>query len=46
MSAEDFIRGLYRKGYLGAQDMVERLSRLQLLKEGELKPNLDVKKGT
>lgn len=43
-SAEDFIRGLYRKGYLSAQEMENRLTRLQLLKDGELKPNLDAKK--
>lgn len=44
-SAEDFIRSLYRKGYLKAQEMEGRLSQLQLLKGGELKPKLVDTKG-
>ena len=39
--AEDFIRRLYRKGYLGAQEMEDRLAKLQLLMDGALRPNLD-----
>jgi 5-methylcytosine-specific restriction endonuclease McrA len=37
--AEDFIRGLYRKGHLQAKEMEVSLSRLQLLLDGELRPN-------
>jgi len=40
MSAEDFIRSLYRGGYFYAQEFESRLARLQLLKNGELKPDL------
>ncbi len=42
MSAEDFIRSLYRGGYFDAQEFESRLVRLQLLKDGELKPKLVV----
>jgi len=44
--AEDFIRGLYRKGYLQAGEMEDRLSRLQLLRDGQLRPNLGLTKAT
>ena len=39
-SAEDFLRDLYRSGHLNAKEMEHRLSRLELLRNGELKPNL------
>jgi hypothetical protein len=44
MSAEDFIRSLYRGGYFDAQEFESRLARLLLLKNGELKPDLIVTK--
>jgi 5-methylcytosine-specific restriction endonuclease McrA len=38
--AEDFIRVLYRNGYLNDIDFEQRLVNLQLLKSGELKPDI------
>ena len=38
--AEDFLRGLYREGYLSSEDFEDRLAALQLLRSGELKPSL------
>jgi HNH endonuclease len=38
---DEFLRGLYREGYLSAEEFESRLSDLQLLKNGELKPTLD-----
>jgi hypothetical protein len=39
MSAEDFLRSLYRDQYLSAEDFDGRITALQRLKIGELKPN-------
>lgn len=38
MPAEDFIRKLYREGYLNQTEFDERVLHLQRLKAGELKP--------
>ena len=38
--AEDFLRTLYRAGYLTEVDFEQRLLALQMLKNGELKPNV------
>lgn len=40
ISAEDFLRVLYRGGYLTDADFEQRLKCLQLLKSGELKPEI------
>jgi hypothetical protein len=39
--ADEFLRGLYREGYLNSEEFESRLSALQLLRSGELKPILD-----
>jgi hypothetical protein len=39
--ADEFLRGLYREGYLGTEEFEGRLSVLQLLRTGELKPTLN-----
>lgn len=39
-SAEDFLRRLFREGYLGEAEFQDRLHNLALLKAGELKPPL------
>ncbi len=41
LSANDFIRKLFRDGFLSASEMEERLLQLSRLKAGELKPPLD-----
>jgi len=41
-SADDWLRTLYRDGYLGTPEFEERLSHLQQLKAGLLKPSLKV----
>lgn len=38
--AEDFLRVLYRSGYLTEVDFEQRLLSLQMLKDGELKPDI------
>ncbi|MDT7809544.1 MAG: hypothetical protein QOJ70_3357 [Acidobacteriota bacterium] len=38
---DEFLRGLYREGYLSDEEFENRLSDLQLLKSGELKPILN-----
>lgn len=38
---DEFLRGLYRNGYLSAEEFESRLSALQLLRSGELKPILN-----
>lgn len=38
---DDFLRGLYRDGYLSSEEFESRLSALQLLRNGELKPILN-----
>ena len=40
MLAEDFLRILYRNGFLSDADFEQRLVALQLLKQGELKPEI------
>lgn len=37
---EEFLRDLYRDGYLGTEDFDRRLAALQLLRNGDLKPNV------
>jgi len=37
---EEFLRDLYRDGYLGTEDFDRRLATLQLLRNGDLKPNV------
>lgn len=39
-SAEDFLRTLFRDGYLSEKELQDRLHKLVQLKEGELKPQL------
>ena len=39
-SAEDFLRDLYRRGHINTKELEHRLSRLELLRNGELKPVL------
>ena len=41
-SVEDWLRTLYREGFLGPAEFEERLSHLQRLREGLLKPNIPV----
>ena len=38
---DEFLRGLYREGYLSSEEFETRLSALQLLRSGELKPILN-----
>jgi len=38
MVADDFIRQLFREGYLSEQECAERLKALEALREGHLKP--------
>ena len=38
---DEFLRGLYRDGYLSSEEFESRLSALQLLRSGELKPILN-----
>ena len=38
--ADDFLRTLYRDGYLNADDLQDRLSHLERLSSGELKPRI------
>ena len=40
LAAEDFLRALYRDGYLGDKDFDVRLRALSALKSGELKPDV------
>jgi hypothetical protein len=40
--ADEFLRSLYRDGYLSYEEFENRLSALQLLRSGELKPTIDV----
>ena len=40
MLAEDFLRVLYREGYLEPGDFQERHAALQRLRDGELRPVL------
>jgi hypothetical protein len=37
---DDFVRGLYRTGYLSERDFESRLEALRLLRDGELKPKI------
>jgi hypothetical protein len=39
-SAEDFLRGLYREGFLGAGEFEDRLRALEQLRQGLLKPTM------
>jgi len=39
-TVEEFLRGLYRKGYLSQTDFESRLEALHLLRSGELKPSV------
>jgi len=39
--ADEFLRGLYRSGYLSSPEFESRLSALELLRAGELKPALN-----
>lgn len=39
--ADEFLRGLYREGYLSSSEFESRLTALQLLRAGELKPTLN-----
>lgn len=39
-SAEDFLRWLYREGRLGASELKERLSELEKLADGQLRPRI------
>ena len=41
MAADDFLRKIFRDGFLSASEMEERLLQLSRLKAGELKPPLD-----
>lgn len=41
MGAEDFIRFLYRDGFLSESELKDRLEALELLKTGQLKPIID-----
>jgi len=41
MSAEDFVRALYRDGLLSEDELKDRLQALEQLKAGELKPIID-----
>jgi hypothetical protein len=40
--AEDYLRTLYRDSFLTAEELEGRLSRLQRLQAGELKPNIEL----
>jgi hypothetical protein len=40
-AVDEFLRSLYREGYLSSRDFEERLSALQSLKSGQLKPGMD-----
>jgi hypothetical protein len=40
MAADDFVRKLFRDGFLSASEMEERLLQLNRLEAGELKPSL------
>lgn len=40
-TAEDFLRKLYRRGFLGAEELEQRLDDLSKLKQGLLRPNID-----
>ena len=42
IAAENFIRSLYRDGYLGAEEFKARVDALQKLASGELKPMRDI----
>ena len=39
-SAEDYLRGLYREAFLSADELQDRLSKLNRLKKGDLQPTL------
>jgi len=41
-SAEDFLRTLYRESFLSASELEDRLSHLERLRAGELKPEIPV----
>ena len=38
MTAEEFVRKLYRRGFLGAAELEERLADVAKLKQGLLRP--------
>lgn len=40
MAAEDFLRKLFRDGFLPASELDERMLQLSRLKAGELRPTL------
>jgi hypothetical protein len=40
VAADEFLRGLYRDGFLGSPELQERLSELDKLRSGDLKPEL------
>lgn len=42
LPADEFLRGLYRDGFLGAPELQERLSQLGKLRRGDLKPEIPV----
>ena len=40
LPADEFLRGLYRDGFLGAPELQERLAQLDKLRAGDLKPSV------